>query len=183
MQHHVHARQGGSGVVHLLPVESQVQPGAALRLIMRLEQQRAGAACRVVDALVGITGCTQLNDHRHDARHFRRGVKLPLAFAGLGGEMPHQKFVGIAQQVVALCAVAPEVHALEYGDQLGETINHGFRLAQLVLRIEVWKVFRAGQGGVGCCQPADDLVDLVADLLVALCRHHVGKAATGWHID
>jgi hypothetical protein len=32
-------------------------------------------------------------------------------------------------------------------------------------------------------QPRDDLVDLVADLLVALQRHHVGEAAARRHIQ
>ena len=45
-------------------------------------------------------------DHlRHDPGHFGRGVELSLAFACLGGEVPHQVFVGIAEQVVALGSV------------------------------------------------------------------------------
>ena len=34
-----------------------------------------------------------------------------------------------------------------------------------------------------CCQAADDLVELVADLLVAACRDHVGEAAAWRHLD
>ena len=34
---------------------------------------------------------------------------MPLALAALGGEVPHQVFVGISEQVVAVGAVAPEV--------------------------------------------------------------------------
>lgn len=34
-----------------------------------------------------------------------------------------------------------------------------------------------------CCQAADDLVEPVADLLVAARRDHVGEAAAGWHLD
>ena len=34
-----------------------------------------------------------------------------------------------------------------------------------------------------CCQAADDLVEPVADLLVAACRDHVGEAAAGRHLD
>ena len=49
------------------------------------------------------------DDLGHDARDFRRGVELALALAGFGGEVAHQVFVGIAQQVVALGAVAAEI--------------------------------------------------------------------------
>ena len=34
-----------------------------------------------------------------------------------------------------------------------------------------------------CCQAADDLVEPVADLLVAARRDHVGEAAAGRHLD
>ena len=176
VQHHVHARQGGGGVVHLLAVEGQVQAGAALGLVVGLEQQGAGAAGRVVDGLVGAGGAAQVDHHGHDARHLGRGVELALALAGLGGEVAHQVLVGVAEQVVALGAVAAEVQALEDRHQLGEPVHHLLALAELVLVVEVGDVDRALQAVVGVGQPADDLVDAVADLLVALGRHHVGEA-------
>jgi hypothetical protein len=53
MEDHVHFRQRLGGVVHLLPVERQIEPGASLRLIVCLEEQRTGTAGRVVDCLSG----------------------------------------------------------------------------------------------------------------------------------
>ena len=52
------------------------------------------------------------DDLGHDARDFRRGIELALALARLGGEVAHQVFIGVAQQVVTLGAVAAEVQAL-----------------------------------------------------------------------
>ena len=97
--------------------------------------------------------------------------------------MAHQVFVGVAQQVVALGAVAAEIQPLEDGHQLGEPVHHLLALAELFLVVEVGDVDRALEAVVGVGQLADDLVDLVADLLVALGRHHVGKAAAGGHVD
>ena len=77
-----------------------------LGFVVRLQQQRAGAAGRVVDRLVGAFRAADSDDLRHDARDFRRRVELALALARLGGEVAHQVFVGVAEQVVALGAVA-----------------------------------------------------------------------------
>ena len=91
--------------------------------------------------------------------------------------MAHQVFVGVAEQVVALGAVAAEVERrLEDGDQLGEAVHHLLALAELVGVVEVGDVDDALEI-VGLGELADDLVDLVADLLVALERDHVGEAA------
>ena len=53
MKDHVHLGERLGGVVHLLPVEREIKPAAFLRLIVRLEEQGAGAARRVVDGLSG----------------------------------------------------------------------------------------------------------------------------------
>ena len=91
--------------------------------------------------------------------------------------MPHQVLVGVAQEVVALGAVAAEVQPLEDGDQLGEPVHHLLAAAELFFVVEVGDVDRALQAVVGVGQPADDLVEPVADLLVALGGDHVGEAA------
>ena len=92
--------------------------------------------------------------------------------------MPHQVFVGVAQQIVALGAIAPEIEigAVEDGDQVGEPIHHLLALAELVLVVEIGLVDDALEI-VGLGELGDDLVDLVADLLVALEGDHVGEAA------
>ena len=96
--------------------------------------------------------------------------------------MPHQIFVGIAEQVVALGPVGVEVETLEYGDQLGEPVLHLLTRAEFALVVEIGlvddalEVVRLGKFG-------NDLVDLVADLLVALELDHVGEAAARRHFN
>ena len=109
VQDHVHLGQRPGGVVLLLAVDGE----AARRLGRRLEQQRAGAAGRVVDRLVLAGVLVDADDLGQDAGHLGRGVELALALAGLGGEVPHQVLVGVAEQVVALGAGAAEVEVVE----------------------------------------------------------------------
>ena len=71
-----------------------------------------------------------------------RRVELALALAALGGEVPHQVFVGVAEDVVALGAVLREVErrVLEDGDQVGEPVHHLLAVAELVGVVEVGEV-------------------------------------------
>ena len=78
VQDHVHPGERRGGVVHLLPVEGQVEAGRALGFIVGLKQQGAGAAGRVIDGLVGALGAADADDLGHDAGDFGRGVELPL---------------------------------------------------------------------------------------------------------
>jgi len=178
VQDHVHPGQRPGGVVHLLAVDGD----AARGFVGRLEQQRAGAARRVVNGLVlGRLG-TNADNLGHDARDFGRRVELAFALAGLGGEVPHQVLVGVAEQVVAFCAVGPEVEAVEDRDELGEAVLHLLAAAELVLVVEVGLVNDALKI-VGLGQLADNRVDLVADLLVALQGNHVGESAALRDLD
>ncbi len=178
VQDHVHARQTGGGVVHFLAVDGQ----PVRRLVGHLDQQRAGAAGRVVDSLLLADGLPCAHDLRHHPRDLGRGVELPLALAALGGEVAHQVLVGVAQQVIPFGAVGAQVNALEDADQPRQAIHHLAAAAQLRLVVEVGDVDHALQV-VGFRQPADDLVDLVADLRVALQPHHVGEGAALRHKD
>ena len=81
--------------------------------------------------------------------------------------MAHQVLVGVAEQVVALGAGASEVEVVEDRDQLGQPVLHLLALAELLLVVEVGQVDDASQV-VGFGELGDDLVDPVADLLVAL---------------
>lgn len=74
--------------------------GTALVLSLRCRYRRAARG--IVDPLLGVIGRADANDLGDDARDFRRGVKLDLALAGLGGEVAHQVFVGIAEEVIAI---------------------------------------------------------------------------------
>ncbi|MNO68732.1 hypothetical protein D3C76_595710 [compost metagenome] len=179
VQDHVHPRQRTGGVVHLLSVNTQ-SLGAGL--VARLEQQGARTTGGVVDGgiLRGLTADT--NHLGQNARHLGRGVELPLGLARLGGEVAHQVFVGITQQVIPFGAVGRQIQPLEDSHQLGETVDHLLALAEFVFIVEV------GNGDhpleiVGGGQRTDDGVDPLANLLAALERHHVVKARPGWYLD
>ena len=118
------------------------------------------------------------------AGDFGRREELSLGLARLRREVAHEVFIRIAQEIVALGAVLAEVEAgvLEDRHQVGKAVHHLFAAAQLVRVVEVGDVDRTLEV-VGLGQPGDDLVDLVADLLVPLERDHVGKAAAGWNLD
>ena len=172
MQDHVHARQACGGDVHLLAFQGDVRAG----LGRHLEQQRARAAGGVVGG-GGRPGVARRDaDHLgNDAADLGRRVELALALATLGGKVAHQVLVGVPQDVVVLGAVLREVELglLEDADQVGQPLHHGRAFAQLVGVIEVREI-AAGQAAVGVNQRLDDLgVDLVADVGLALQRHHV----------
>ena len=96
--------------------------------------------------------------------------------------MPHEVFVGVAQDVVVIGAVLREVErgVLEDGDKVGEPVHHFLAAAELR---RVVKVRHVGQL-VGIGQRRDDLlVDLVADVAGALERHHVFEARAGRDLD
>ena len=162
VQDHVHPRQRPGRVVHLLAVDRDV-----VCLVGGLEQQRAGTAGGVVDGLVRARAGADADHLCHDARDFGRRVELPLALARLGGEMPHQVLVGVAQQVVASGAVGAEVETVEYGNQLRKPILHFLARTELALVVEIGLIDDALEI-VGIGKFADDLVDPVTDLLVAL---------------
>ena len=87
------------------------------------------AGLRVADA----------DDLRHDAADLGGRVELALALAALGGEVAHQVFVGVAQDVVAFGAVLREIErlVLEDGDQVGEPVHHLLAAAELGGVVEV----------------------------------------------
>ena len=180
VQDHVHLRERGRRVVHFLAVDRDVHR----RLVVGLQQQRARAAGRIVNRLIAASGPADPDHLGHDTRNLRRGVELALALARLRGEVLHQILVCVAQNVVALGAVAPEVErrGVEDRDQVREPVHHFLALAQLVGVVEVGHIDHALEV-VRLRQAADDLVDLLADLLVALQRHHVGKPAADRYID
>ncbi len=98
--------------------------------------------------------------------------------------MAHEIFVGVAQNVITLGSVAPEVEGwvVEDRDEIGEAVDHLLALTQLVGVVEVGNIDYALEV-VFLGKFADDLVDLIADLLVPLERHHVSEAAALGHLD
>ena len=172
VQDHVHSRQAAGGSVLFLPVQRDGSAG----LVAHLQEQRAGTAGRVVDGRGGAgLRVVDADDLRHDAADFGGRVELPLALATLGGEVPHQVFVGVAEDVVALGAVLREVErrVLEDGNEVGEPVHHllaGAKLGGVVEVGEVGELVGAGQRG------DDLLVDLIADVGLALEGDHVLEA-------
>ncbi len=84
--------------------------------------------------------------------------------------MPHQVFVGVAQNVIVLGAVLGKVEfwLLEDADEIGQTIDHRLAFTELVRIIEVGEV-AAGKPRVGLDQRLDHLrIDLVADVALPL---------------
>ena len=148
-----------------------------------LQQQRAGAAGGVVDGGGGGgLGLANADDLGHHPADLGGGVELPLALAALGGEVAHQVLVGVAEDVIALGAVLREIEGgvLEDGDQVGEAVDHLLAAAELGGVVEIGKI---ESSSVGLRQRGDDLlVDLVADVGLALERDHVleARALRGW---
>ena len=179
VQDHVHARQTARRRVFFLTVKRDRRP----RFIPHLEQQRPRSAGRVAD------GCrrarlrlTDADDLRHNAADFARRVELSLALAALGGEVPHQVFIRIAQNIIALGAVLRKIQRLilEDGDQVRQTIHHLLAAAELVRVVEIREVREL----VRIRQRRDDLlIDLVADVGLALQRHHILEAGSRWDSD
>ncbi len=175
VQDHIHPRQGRGDVVDFLAVDGD----AARRFGGGLEQERAGTASGIVERLILTSGVADADDLGNDEGDLGGGVELPFAFAGLGGEVAHQVLVGVAQEVIALGAVAAEIEGgvLENGDQVGEAVHHLLAPAELVGVVEVGDVDHALEHRVRVGQPADDLVDLIANAFIALEGRHIGKTA------
>ena len=176
VQDHVHLREGGGRVVHFLAVEREVEPGGALGLVVRPQEQGAGAAGRIANGLVRGFRRADTDRPGHDAGHFGGSVELALALARFGREVPHQVFVGVAEQIVAVGAVAAEIESLEDGHELGEAIHHVLGFAELGGVVEIGDVDDALKL-VGVGELIDGDVDLIAYLLVALQSREIGEAA------
>jgi len=172
VQDHVHAGEAAGGSVFFLPVERDFGAGG----VAHLQEQRTGTASGVVNAGGG-TGFrfADAEDLRHDAADLGGGVELALALAALRGEVPHQVFVGVTQDIIAVGAVFREIEGriLEDGDQVGEPIHHLLAAAELGGVVEIREIGEL----VGFGQRCDDLlVDQIADVALALEGHHVLEA-------
>ena len=151
--------------------------GAASAALMRSDPDPAR---RIVHRLVP-PGVRPDPDHlRHDPRHLRRRVELPLALPGLGREVSHEVLVRVPEEVVPVGPVGAEIEPLEDPDELREPLLHLLPAAEPAFVGEVGLVDHPLQEVVvRVGERADDLVDSVADLLGPLERHHVGEAAAG----
>ena len=178
VQDHVHAGESAGGGILLLAVDG----GFCLCFVGDLEQKRAGAASGIVDGGFGSgVGLADAEDLGDDATDFGGGVELAFALATFGGEVAHEVFIGVAENVVAIGAVLGEVEGgvFEDGDEVGELVDHLFAAAEFGGVVEIGKVGEFVGGG----ERLDDLfVDLVADVGFALESDHVLKACA-WRDD
>ena len=96
--------------------------------------------------------------------------------------MPHQVFVGVAEEIVTAYAVGAEVEAFEYGHELREPVLHLFACAELAVVVEVGLVDDSLEV-IGLGELADDLVDPIANLFGPFELDHVVEAAAARHVD
>ena len=175
VEDHVHAGEACGGHVHLLAFERDL----LACLGGDFEEQRAGAASGIVGGGGGDgVGGGDADDLGDDPADFGRGVELAFAFATLAGEVPHQIFVGIAEDVVVLGAVLREIEGgiFENGDEVAELLDLVRSVAEFVGVVEVGEV-ATGEAGVGVDEWLDDLgVDLVSDVRFAFEGDHVLEA-------
>jgi hypothetical protein len=102
VKNHVHAGKAARSRVLFLPVQRDGRAG----LVSNLQEHRAGTAGWVIHSRIRARlGGTDAHDLGDDAANLGRCIKLALALAALGREMPHEVFVGVAENVVAFGAI------------------------------------------------------------------------------
>lgn len=163
MKNHIHASETAGCRIFLLAIKRYF--GASF--VTDFQEQGARATGGVVNGGGGTdVDVTDAKNFCHDSADFGRRVELALALATLGGEMPHEIFVGIAQDVIAIGTVLGEVEfvALENGDEVSEFFLSFWTIAEFDRVVKVWKVglrkLLIGSGEWG----DDLLVDLITDV-------------------
>ena len=179
VEDHVHAGEAGGGGVFFLAVGGDADAGC----VGDFEEQGAGAASGVIDGGAGGgSAIADADDFGDDAADLGGGVELAFAFAAFGGEVAHEVFVGVAQNVVVIGAVFGEVEGFvfEDGDEVGEAVHHLFAGAEFGGVVEIRHVAELvfeDKGG------DDFLVDLVADVGRAFEGDHVAEGGTIGNFD
>lgn len=82
------------------------------------------------------------DDARNNAADLRGRIELALALAAFGCEVPHEVFIGIAEDIITVRAVLAEIERLvfEDGNEVREAIHHFLATAELGLIVEVGHV-------------------------------------------
>ena len=117
VQEHVHPRQVVGGVVDLLPKEAFFND-VRVKMLFCLQQQRAGAAGRVVNLVDA--GLLVHGELGNQPGHMLRSEELAAGFAGVGGVVGDQELVGVAEQVDLAAVKIAEIqpgHAFEHSSQ------------------------------------------------------------------
>ena len=172
VQDHVHAREAGGRGVFLLPVDRDRRACGVGHFQQQGPRPAGGIVDRGLCVGFGLVDTQHLGD---DAADLGGGVELALALAAFGGEVAHEVFVGVAQDVVPVGAVLGEIQrrVFEDGDEVRQALHLLPGVAELGGVVEVRPV---GQF-VGVKQRRDDaFVDVVADVMGALEGDHVLEA-------
>jgi len=180
VENQVHFRKARRRGFFFLAVNGDVEGG----FVSCANEERARTARRVVNGGIPVLDFPQANDFRQDAAHFCRGVELPLALAAFGGEVTHQVFVGIAQNVVAARLVVAKVEFRAFKDrhEAGQGIDHVLAVTELGIIEELCVVDDACQV-VRFGEFRDGLVHLFANVLVVLERDEVIKTTACQDVD
>jgi hypothetical protein len=124
VQQHVHARQVVGGDVLLLPVDfaDAVIAPICWRTLSSSEPEPQAKSSTLFSLLLFAGGrflAVERDDAREDGRDRLRGVELAGLFAGTGGKLADQVFVGVAEDI----AVGGELR-----DSLGDLGDDGAEL-------------------------------------------------------
>ena len=177
VQDHVHPCEATGRRIFFLSVKRDFRAS----FVAHFEQERPRTAGRIVNgrAAAGL-GIVIAKNLSHDAAHLGRRVELAFALATFGSEMPHEVFVGIAQDVVAIGPVFREIErlSLEDSDKIRQSFDLFHAIAQFDRVVKVGKV-RLRKLLVGRRPRGNHLlVDLVANVRLAFERNHRCKAGT-----
>src|SRR3546814_738203 len=105
MQDQVHLGEASGAAVLLLTVERDLHAS----FIGDFDQKGARPASRVVNgSCASSVWAPDAHYLRHDPADFGWRIELPLRLAALRREMAHQEFVGVTQDIVAVCPVPGE---------------------------------------------------------------------------
>jgi hypothetical protein len=166
MEIHVHFRQNICGNIVFPAVYAYFI--FCVGFACGFQQQRTGTAGRVVNSVFAQRIGFDADNLRHNARNLGRCVKLALAFTGFGGEMAHEVFIGIAQQVVAIDAVILKIEFVENSNEFCQPVLAVFTAAEFGFVVKVRRLSGHKEvETVGRREIADDLIDFIADFRVA----------------
>jgi len=180
MHDHVHLGETASRDVELLTIDRERDVSG----IGGLQEQGSRSARWVVDGLPGAGGAVNACHSGNDSRNFGRRIELTLALAGLRREVPHQVFIGVAEDVVPIGAIPAEVQLFtaEDVDESRQRRHHLWAAAEFLGVVEVGAVDDVLEV-VRLRDTGDRGVDPLADVLGAAQLLQVVERATQGHID
>jgi len=95
VQHHVHPAERPGAAIDLLPKKAVVVPSMLRNFVGYADQQRAGAAGRVADAVARL----RFEELRQQHRDLTRGIELSAFFARSTGKVFNHVHISVADDV------------------------------------------------------------------------------------